>query len=193
MNKMLTVSLVAVLGVVGGGAYVYMNPEKNFSQYIPEPVTNLLGDYIPGFSESDTSTGSTIVIEEYVEEEKPLMEPQVEAEPVQPLAEPLEMQQVAEEQLQSQSDDNVVSEVMDDIQKSINEVSVDEVVENKKANNDNPQVISLEQEIDQVSNEIVKLDFENNQLEEKFQIILRKNRDLAKQLKEIDEKLATAN
>ena len=47
MNKKLTISLVVALGVLGGGTYMIMDSDKNLSEFIPEPVTALIGDYLP--------------------------------------------------------------------------------------------------------------------------------------------------
>jgi len=57
----------------------------------------------------------------------------------------------------------------------------------------NPKAAKIENKIDGINAEISKLDSENEQLKNTFQQILKKNRALAEQLKEIDEKLTTTN
>ena len=195
MNKTLTISLVAALGLVGGGAYTLISTDKNFSEYVPDTVSSMLGDYLPESLKAKTISDSTVIIEEYVKETEPQIqqeeaqqEPQEEVVVIDSQTESIEKaDQEIEQQVQEQNNDNAVAIAMDEIQKSINEVSPSTAIE-KTPNNSNASNIT--KKIDEASMKISKLDIENKALEEKFQNILRKNRELAKKLQEIDKQLA---
>ncbi len=191
MNKTLTISLVAALGLVGGGAYMLMGTNKNFSEYVPNSVSSMLGDYLPSSFKAESIIEPTIAVEESIQfeaqiqeetQEVVIIEPQAE----EPQAEYIEEEQVEQQQEVEQNDDNAVSIAMDEIQKSINEVSTPLAVEGTR---DNPKVNSITKKIDDANTQISKLDIENKELEERFQNILRKNRELAKKLQEIDKQL----
>ena len=219
MNKVLTISLVAVLGVLGGGAYLLSESDKNFSEYVPEPVTSLIGDYLPDNFKAKQQTIVENVVEtpQYstmVEETVEVVEDSVQIEPeVQEVALPVEsvqevvdedtqqntqqeieqvteqdVEESAEQDVLEQSDENVVELAMQEIQKSLDDASMPvEVTSN------NPKAKVIEKKIVAASTKISKLDIENKVLEEKFQNILRKNRELAKQLQEMDKQLVKPN
>ncbi len=190
MNKTLTISLVAALGLVGGGTYMLMGTDKNFSEYVPDTVSSMLGDYLPESLKAKTISDSTVIIEEYVKEEE---EPQIQQEAqkevvvIDSQGESVTAEQEAEQQVQEQNKDDAVSIAMDEIQESINEIPNPLAVEKTP---ENSNVSNITQEIDNASMKISKLDIENKELEERFQNILRKNRELAKKLQEIDKQLA---
>ncbi|MCF6188887.1 MAG: DUF3375 domain-containing protein [Cocleimonas sp.] len=208
MNKLATISLVTVLGVAGGGAYMAMNPDKasEFAQYIPEPVTGLMNEYLPEDFKPAFLTQNTIVeTEEFVEEQgvSPQQDESVvfqdnqnEEEQAQEAAEEVvanSMEEVNDEQ-------DVMNVAMDEIQDALGKElaeqtsePVDAVSAVKKEVSNNPKAVKIEQKIDGINAEISKLDSENEQLKDRFQQILKKNRELAEQLKAIDEQLTATN
>jgi hypothetical protein len=203
MNKTLTISLVAALGVAGGGAYVLMDSDTNYSEYVPEPVTALIGDYLPDNFKAVPQTVSEVPqyttmveepIEEIVEDTDQIMEqgiqqvePQVE-EFVEDIPDQQAVEQVVEQDNLEQDDEGVVEIAMQEIQARINETSVP-----MGSTSSDPKVVVIEEKIVAASTKISKLDLENKELEDKFQKILRKNRELAKRLQEIDDQLAQLN
>jgi len=210
MNKTLTISLVAALGVIGGGSYLMMKSDKNFSEYVPEPVSALIGDYLPeNFKAKQQSQieekieemveaapqNSNIISERVEEVEIPVeIENQVEMEQTT-LQKAEDLQEIEantpqqnEKDASDQSNENVVDIAMQEIQNDLNGISS----VNNTASND-PKVMVIEKKIVAVSSEISKLDMENRELKEKFQNILRKNRELAKQLQTIDKQLTRSN
>ncbi len=208
MNKTLTISFVVALGVVGGGAYLLTSSDKNFSEYVPDPVTALMGDYLPdNFKAEQQSIAETIVEAPHnsILIEKPIQievgSIQVEREVHQAVPEgEVVVQEVAEENtLQNaqkdieqgsleQSDESAVEIAMQKIQKSLDEISTPTDV-----TSNHPKAKIIEKKIIVASSKISKLDIENQKLEEKFQNILRKNRKLAKKLQEIDKQLVQSN
>jgi hypothetical protein len=219
MNKTLTISLVAALGVVGGGAYMLMDSDKNFSEYVPEPVTALIGDYLPSNFKTEqqdiveTQISGIVedtaeVVEDYADaqdsvqmEEVQQSAPQIEetlevveennTQQIENNYDPAPQQTVeqsAEQNDLKQGDDNVVDLAMKEIQESLNEVS-----NQVEVTSNNPKAKIIEEKIVAVSNKISKLDMENKKLEEKFQNVLRENRELAKQLHDIDQQLTQSN
>jgi predicted RNase H-like nuclease (RuvC/YqgF family) len=98
------------------------------------------------------------------------------------------VEQSAEQNDLKQGDDNVVDLAMKEIQESLNEVS-----NQVEVTSNNPKAKIIEEKIVAVSNKISKLDMENKKLEEKFQNVLRENRELAKQLHDIDQQLTQSN
>lgn len=212
MNKTLTISLVTALGVVGGGSYMLMNSDKNFSEYVPEPVTSLIGDFLPDNFKAEQQLvvempQSSIAVEEsiqinedftqVVEDSVQVPEDSVQIEQeVQEVVEENTQEKIIEQAIEQtpqqdvleQNDENIVELAMQEIQKGLDEVSTPEKITSK-----NPKAKIIEKKIVDVSTKISKLDMENKELEEKFQNILRKNRELAKQLQAIDKELAQSN
>ncbi len=201
MNKLATISLVTVLGVAGGGAYMAMNPDKasDFAQYIPEPVTGLMNEYIPEEYKPAFLTQNAIVeTQEVVQDQMaaPQQDESVFEEPTQaPVAN--NMQDNAEH---VNNDQDFLNESMQEIQSELGEELTEKTAEPVQAvaavertRSSNPKAANIEKKIDGVNAEISKLDSENEQLKDRFQQILKKNRALAEQLKEIDEKLTATN
>jgi len=201
MNKLATISLVTVLGIAGGGAYMAMNPDKasEFAQYIPEPVTGLMNEYIPEeYKPAFLTQNSAIETEGFVEEQA--VEPQQEESIFQesqqanidPAQNSVEMgnndQQVSSEQ---EVLDESMQEIQDELAVEITEPT--QVVAAEKPLSSDPKAAKIEKKINGVNIEISKLDSENENLKNRFQQILKKNRELAEQLKEIDEKLTATN
>ncbi|HIQ16077.1 MAG TPA: hypothetical protein EYH38_11020 [Leucothrix sp.] len=223
MNKLATISLVTVLGVAGGGAYMAMNPDKasEFAQYIPEPVTSLMNEYIPEEYKPAFLTKNTVVETEEILEEKGSSTQQDESvvfqENNQNEAEQMQEQMQAQEQEQAQAQaaaEEVVANSTDDAsgEQNVMRVSKGETQETlgkelandrnepvevladvKKEISSNPKVAKIENKIEGINAEISKLDSENERLKNTFQQILKKNRELAEQLKAIDEKLKVTN
>jgi len=208
---MLTTSLVTVLGVAGAGGYLFMNPDKNFSEYVPEPITSLIGNYLPNQLKAEAVIEVSEIVEEQIQvetmpdeqqqhEEVVLMEAQeLVEEDIQDNAQQNAQQEVMPQADESgetltdqdfliQDDDSSVKSAMDEIQKSINEESAP-----IKLTANDPKAKLIVKKIDDTESKITKLDAENEALEEKFQQILRKNRELAKQLQAIDKQLANIN
>ncbi len=197
MNKTLTISLIAALGIAGGGAYVLMDSDKSFADYVPDSVSSIVGDYIPGFTKSETMTISATDTMDVVApqmQEAPLSQiPSQEAmqeltqetsQQIEPQVEP-----VVEQQLMEKNDDNAVEIAMDEIQKSLNEIAEIAPVTTSK----NPKAVKIGKKIEDATSKLTKIDLENKELEEKFQNILRKNRELAKKLQAIDKQIADAS
>lgn len=210
MNKLATISLVTVLGVAGGGAYMAMNPDKasEFAQYIPEPVTGLMNEYLPEDFKPDFLTQNVVVESDQQASQEQMIDPQQgesgvfldnqvsDAEQAQQAAE-----EVVENSMENMTDEQDVmnvsmGEIQDalgkELEKDINEpVEAVAVVNNEVSSN--PKVAKIEKKIIGINDEISKLDSENEQLKDTFQQILKKNRELAEQLKAIDEKLTATN
>ncbi len=204
MNKMLTISLVAALGVVGGGSYMLMSSDKNFSEYVPESVSSLIGDYLPdNFKPAqqeiiDTSSGTASVKENNTtlaensvpatfEVQQVQIQPEAIAE-IQPQEIVKNSNSVVEEETiqitSDQSNESVVEIAMQEIRNDLNGVS-----KAVGTASNNPKATIIENKIVTVGTKISKLDLENKELKEKFENILRKNRELAKQLQAIDKQL----
>jgi len=214
MNKLATISLVTVLGVAGGGAYMAMNPDKasEFAQYIPEPVTGLMNEYIPEEYKPAFLTQHLVLETEDVVQDQSFAPQQDESVVYQDNVEQgnqmnsAEQAQEAAEEVVANSMEGVsdeqdvmnvsMEEIQDALGKELAEQAnepVEAVAEIEKEASNNPKVSNIEKKIDGINAEISKLDSENEQLKNTFQQILKKNRALAEQLKEIDEQLTATN
>ena len=211
MNKLATISLVTVLGVAGGGAYMAMNPDKasEFAQYIPEPVTSLMNEYIPEEYKPAFLTQNTVVETEEILEEQGVSTQQDESvvfqENNQNEAEQAQAQAAAEEVVANSTNDasgeqDAMRVSMGEIQETLGKElandrnePVEVLADVKKEISSNPKVAKIENKIEGINAEISKLDSENEKLKNTYQQILKKNRELAEQLKAIDEKLKVTN
>ncbi len=214
MNKLATISLVTVLGVAGGGAYMAMNPDKapDLAQYIPESVTGLMNEYIPEEYKPAFLTQHLVVEAEDVvqdqsfapqQEESVVSQDNVEQDNQMNSAE--QAQEAAEEVVANSmegvnDEQDVMNVAMEEIQDALGKElaeqgnePVETVAEIEKEASSNPKAIKIEKKIDGINAEISKLDSENEQLKDRFQQILKKNRELAEQLKAIDEQLTATN
>ncbi len=196
MNKILTTALLAVTTIAGAGGYLYANPDKNFAEYIPESVSSLVGDYLPSqLKETIVGAGSEGV--------QPVTQPAAQAQ-VQQVQEKEVVLIEAHEDIAPQteglanevgsntnnnSEDDAVKNVMTEIQSRLNEVSEPKPNLVTTTSND-PKAKLLVKKINDTSSKILKLDIENKALEEKFQQIIKKNRELAKKLQAIDKELS---
>ncbi len=190
MNKILTTALVAVLGIAGLSGYIFMNPDKNFSEYVPAPITSMVGNYLPRqLTVEPVMTPFTTE----TDEPKPSENTVAIKEPTQ-VKLPQEVKKhniTAKDACKiAANDENAVEIAMCEIQKSINEVS--DPIPSLMVS-DNPKAKKIAKKIDEASFKISKLAVENKKLETKFQNILRKNRELAKKLQAIDQQLVSGN
>ena len=212
MNKLATISLVTVLGVAGGGAYLTMNPDKasELTQYIPEPVTGLMNEYLPDDFKPDFLTQSNTVVESDLQVAEDQMAPQQDESVVfqdnntQQDSQTELAQEAAEEVVENSMDEVEVSneqdvmnvameEIQDALGKELARQTNEPVAAVKEDISNNPKAVKIVQKIDVINAEISKLDSENEQLKDTFQQILKKNRELAEKLKAIDEELTASN
>lgn len=180
--KILTVSLLAVLGLAGG-AYTVMNTdimdnpeltELNLSQYIPEFIAGLIGIEKTDVFSDEIDTSPSFTTDE-----------QVEADP---FVEEVEQVEEVEEEL--------VVENTPIEEEVIKEVEIESQEQLLTSNNTTPSKLdgeNVSMQIQAANSEIYKLDIENKELEMLFQKILKQNRSLAEELRELDEKIAAIN
>lgn len=188
MNKLTAVSLVAVLGVVGGGAYMMKDSETGFdmnnlnlsqyAEYIPEPITSLFGIESSETSPEDTATTAVNEMIDSLDDTNTEM------------VETAEVETQTDDQLfmQDAKVEPEATEEMVEVEAETTKVVVEDVV-----SNNNPATGNIEAQIESNNSEITRLETENKSLEERFQNILKKNRSLANELKELDAKLANVN
>ena len=213
MNKIL-LSIVAILGL-GAGAY-YLLPQDQINQYakyLPEPVSSLLVKEVvdtsvdvvseespdavseepsvasnrlenatnsqqDGFVDQTPMGQSSSVAGDNTENQQQNENPQAEEQMAQAAA-PEPKQEVINQPVEAQA-----------TAKQVKANSPSTVAKTQKMT---PEMEKLQKEIDKVQKSISKLDGENSALETRFQKILKKNRDLAIELKKIDQQLEATN
>ncbi len=180
MNNKLTISLLAVLGIAGGG---YMMKDSlpdldmNLTQYIPEPITSILG--------LETSAETNSEVASMDAEQMDVTDTATAA--VNDMIEELEVTDNA------QAEQDIFMKAP--AAAPIEEAAVEEVapVTQETQVQGDANSTKIESKIQENNSEITRLSLENTDLEKRFQEILKKNRSLAEELKQLDEKIAQSN
>ncbi|KAG1682807.1 Carbamoyl-phosphate synthase small chain [Nymphon striatum] len=208
MNKKTTLLGLLGLATISGAGYLYTTGQasqlpQQIGQYLPETVR----DYLPAsFSPQQAAKQAaneemvesevvTPVTELEINDETPVaqldavestMEGSISIDPEQEVASDVLPTQ---EMVQSEEVEGIDSDVIDDIEQSVSQLS-SSGEESKQVNNASMKEIEqLEQELSAVNSQLGGLDAEKLELEDKFQNVLKQNRALAVKLKEIDDQL----
>jgi hypothetical protein len=186
--KIITISLVAILGVAGG-AYTLINSEMKLAQYIPESISKLWGGAAEKTTDFVDNTPTFVYEEEGQEQE--VAENPVE-QPAENSIQSSEQVEVMETQSLESSSPKPEDSVVEASNTSSDKQVYEEIAETVNKNMSSDE-ISISQQIEAADSEIYKLEAENKELEALFQKILRQNRALAEKLRELDEKIAALN
>lgn len=196
MNKVL-LAVATVLGLGAGGYYLLPQDQINqYAKFLPEPVASFLTTEVVGSDE----IAENDAVDDVIADAPPVQDlSQLQATENNPIVE--ENAFVAENPVQQEVDSvsNVVEEIatQEIVEQEVVETAPTPVDSASKAEvaskNMTPEVSKLQKELDAVQKSISSLDSENVVLEERFQKILRKNRDLALELKKINEQIESTN
>ena len=204
MKNTLLISLVAILGILSGGYYLYSNDElSGLVEYLPEPIAGFIAPSVPSNSHVESSQNSVVTA---VENTNAVAFQATEVESSELATMPLNE---SSEELQTDTIDGSLNQQQQQQEFVEHEVEVEtpepeplKAVENtdaqspvKTAQVEKPsfEVLELESQIKSIRKTIGQLDGENIVLQEHFQKILKQNRTLAIKLKEIDKQLKVSS
>ncbi len=174
--KKILVSLALLVGVAAG-SYMMLSKDNGFniSKYLPEPISN----FIKGDKVSQNITEQEVLSETVELEESIVEEVQEESHENSQNLEHHDNEQVTQNK-EAHEMSSTVADVSDQT-KAVNDAKV--VIAS-------PEVVKLEGELNNMNSSISKLDLENEQLQNKFKNMLKKNRELASKLKTIEGEIA---
>jgi len=202
MNKIL-LSIAAVLGL-GAGAYYFLpqNQINQYAQYLPESISSfLIKEEVDASQEVVTATEEDVQLKDQEKFNKEIPQNaiqegvQVHNDVVQTVESAQEdQQQIRDEKIpaveQTKQKDSQLTQQTVEKSAPQHQAPLPQV---SKTQNSSPEMKKIQKEIEKVQKTISKLDNENEGLQNRFQKILKKNRDLAIKLKQIDEKLGSTN
>ena len=192
----LVLSVVAVVILAGGGYFFFAPNAKdlNLMQYVPESIAA----YLPAGTETEVVDLSSepFLQENSVDqtEETVSQVTEMDSDPeiieVQPIineniadaADPLVDKRV---ETNAQSAKEIITKAPIKVAEPIVQQKQQEEILTKKP----PEVIKLENKLVDMNSSISELDNENEKLQQKFKEMLKKNKDLALTLSQIEEKL----
>lgn len=199
MNKIL-LSIAAVLGL-GAGAYYFLPQAQinQYAQYLPESISSILVKEEVDENQEFVSEDEDIVQEKNqlnVNNEIPQNSVQEDTQENNSPAQTVQQIQINQQEEirdeQTPNGEQIALERESQVSQQAAE-RPEPQPQVSKSQNSSPEMKKIQKEIEKVQKTISKLDNENEGLQNRFQEILKKNRDLALKLKQIDEKLGGTN